>query len=76
MASTLSGPSPRFSLPWRPKTEAVAIRRFTFERFAQLTPGLSGAERLAAFEDLPEGLQDAAWAALATQQRQQHGVGG
>ena len=64
----LPGPSPRFSRPWRPKTETAAIRRFTFERFAQLTPGLSGPERLAAFEELPESWQAAAWAALGRQQ--------
>jgi len=72
----LPGPTPRFSRPWRPKTEAAAIGRFTFERFAQLTPRLSGPERLAAFEELPESLQAAAWAALEKQQRQQHEVGG
>ncbi len=62
----LSGPSPRFSRPWRPTTEAAY--RLTFERFAHLTPNLSGPERLAAFEELPESWQAGAWAALGKQQ--------
>lgn len=69
----LSGPSPRFSRPWRPKTEAAY--RLTFERFAQLTPNMSGPERLAAFEELPESWQAGAWAALREQQAQHRNPG-